>query len=151
MANLEVAMLVVEGKLRWTNEGELMSDWAAFNRRQFHAMLWSIRLRGVWVEFTENTGHTCDVARWLSDWSRKERHSGMRGRPKPAGNWGNVSDREWGIHLLSSMDGIGIGMAGEIWDHFGGVPMAWTVGVEELMGVKGIGKKRAASLVKALK
>jgi ERCC4-type nuclease len=150
MGKLEVAVLLVEGRPRWTTEGELMSDYLTMSRRQYTAMLWSVRMRGVWVEFTDDLSHTIDLVRWLSDWSRKERHSGMRSRPGPAGNWGHVSDREWGIHLLSGIDGIGPGVAGAIFDAFGRAPLRWDVSKEELMGVKGIGPKRAGMMVKAL-
>lgn len=150
MSGLEVAVIVVEGRPTWTNEGVLMSEWAELSRRQLHGMLWSCRLRGVWIEYTEDLDHTIDVVRWLRDWSRKGRHSGMRGRPKPDGNWGKVSDREWAIHLLSGMEAIGPTMAERIWEAFGRVPLAWTVTEEEMLEVPGIGPKRARSLMKAL-
>lgn len=150
MQAIEQAILVVEGRLHWTGEGELLGEYGNMTRRGFHGMLWSVRQRGVWVEFTTNLEHTMDVVRWLADWSRKERHSGLRNRPGPQTTWGHITDREWGIHLLCGMDGIGPGMAAAIFDHFGSVPMKWTVTPEELQQVKGIGPKRAGQMVRAL-
>lgn len=150
MSGLDVAILLVEGRIRWTSEDELLSDWSSMTRRGFHSMLWSCRMRGVWVERTESVDQTKDVIRWLVEWSRKEKHSGMRGRTNPQGDWGRASDKEWAIHLLTSIEGIGPLQAELIYEHFGGVPMAWTVDKEGLMEVKGIGEKRARVMMKAL-
>lgn len=150
MASLEVGVLVVEGKMHWTSDGELVSEWSKMSRRGFHAMLWSMRMRGIWVERTDDLSHTIDVVKWLADWSRKERHSGLRGRPGPASNWGHTSDREWGIHILSGFQGIGPTTAEAIYDHFGRIPLSWDVTADDLMEVGGIGKKRAATLVRSL-
>lgn len=38
-------------------------------------------------------------------------------------------------------------MAGQIYDHFGMIPLRWTVSEAELMEVQGIGAGRAASLL----
>lgn len=151
MASLEQAMVVVEGRLNWTSDGHLlMEGWSDITQRQFHAMLWSVRSRGVWVERTDGLDHTIRLVQWFSDWSRKERHSGMRGRPGPESNWGHTSDREWGIHLLSGMEGIGTITAAAIYDFFGRTPLRWDVDEKGLMEVPGIGRKRASMLIRAL-
>lgn len=150
MAALDVAVVVVEGRIRWTAEDEWLSDWSNLTRKGFHGMLWSVRMRGVWVERTETVEHTKDVIEWLVAWSRKERHTGMRGRPKPQGMWGKASDREWAVHLLSSLEGIGPVQAERIFERFGGVPMCWTVSEEELLEVEGLGPKRVRTLMRAL-
>lgn len=150
MSGLDVAVLIVEGRIRWTAEDEWLSDWSNMTRRGFHSMLWSVRMRGVWVERTDSVEQTRDVIEWMVAWSRKEKHSGMRGRANPHGMWGRASDREWAIHLLTSLEGIGPIQAERMYDHFGGVPMQWTVDEGALMEVEGIGKKRARVMMKAL-
>lgn len=150
MTRLDVAVLIVEGRLRWTDDGDLLDGWNNLSRRQLRGMLWTVRQRGLWVEYTDGHADTADTLRWLVDWSRKPRHSGLRGRPAPAGSWGQVTNRDWGVHLLTSFQGIGFATAEAMWDHFDGVPIRWEVGEKELMDVPGVGKGRAKKLVKAL-
>jgi ERCC4-type nuclease len=51
---------------------------------------------------------------------------------------------------LQGFDGIGPELAERIVDHFGRVPLSWTVGEGELAKVKGLGKKKVAKMVKVL-
>lgn len=151
MQSLATTMLIVEGRIRWTDEDELLDGWQSISRRQLTGMLWSVRSRGVWVEYTKSMDQTAEVVEWFADWSNKKRHSGLAGRPSPESNWGKISDRDWGIHLLTSFPGIGPGMAEAIWEHFGGrVPLSWDVEEGELLEVPGIGPGRARNLRKAL-
>jgi ERCC4-type nuclease len=60
-----------------------------------------------------------------------------------------VGNREWALHLLQGFRGIGPVQAAAIYDHFGGVPFVWDVGVFDLMDVPGIGEKRAEQLIGA--
>ena len=69
-------------------------------------------------------------------------------RPKPTTVWGTRTDRDWCIHAIQSVDGVGPEMAGRIYDKFG-LPFTCTVTVEELLTVEGIGRKRAEKIVKA--
>ena len=76
-------------------------------------------------------------------------------RELESGEWpsirGTRDSRSWALHLIQGFEGIGPTVAGAIFDHFGGVPFRWNVdGVEELMGVKGVGEKRAKALWRAL-
>ena len=150
MKVLDVAVLVVEGRLRWTTDGELVDDWMQLSRRQLRGMLWTVRNRGVWVEYTKDTNDTGELIEELMSWSQKDRHSGLRGRPGPQTNWGHVADKDWAVHLLTSFKGIGPGVAGQIYEHFSGIPLTWDVTAEELMKVDGIGKVRAQALIAAL-
>ena len=70
-------------------------------------------------------------------------------RPKPQTVWGNRNDRDFGIHLIQSFDGIGPGVAGAIFDKFG-VPLKWTINLDDLESVPGVGKKRAAKMWRTL-
>ena len=70
-------------------------------------------------------------------------------RPKPTTLWGSRSDRDWGIHVIQSFDGIGPGVAGAIFDRFG-LPIQWTVTKADLESVPGVGKKRASKMWETL-
>lgn len=143
-------MVLVEGFGKWTSDGELVHGYTKVSRRQVRGFLWSIRLDGIWVEWTENLNDTIAAIRWFVEWTRKDKHTSLVGRAKPRGNWGKADDRAWQVHLLTSLDGVGPALAERIIDHFGGVPMRWEVGAEELLEVPGIGKGRVEKMMRAL-
>lgn len=65
--------------------------------------------------------------------------------------WGRSDAKGYGLFLLQSFPGIGPKVAEAIYDHFNGVPITWAVNAGELAQVPGIGRKRAESLVAALR
>ncbi len=71
-------------------------------------------------------------------------------RPKARGLWGEASNREFGIHLLSSFPGISAVIAGRVFDYFGGVPLKWSVEMEEMLMVEGVGVERVRRMWKGL-
>ena len=80
----------------------------------------------------------------------KGEHRSLDRRPKPGPNeWGRVTDRGFGLHLLQSVDGIGPMQAGAIFDHFKRVPVELTATREQLLSIPGIGPKRVAAMMKA--
>lgn len=73
-------------------------------------------------------------------------------RPKQLKDeWGQVGSDAYSLFLLQSFPGIGPKQAKAIYDHFGYVPIEWTVSASQLMDVKGIGKKTAEALIAALR
>lgn len=153
MQRAAVRVLVLEGRMTWTTEGELVVNFGpGWTRRQHQRFLWSARLQGVWVDWTDSLQATIDWVRDFEEWANKPKHGTGGGRPKPkaAGGWGTPSSREWGSHLLQSFDGVGADMAGRIYDHFGGVPLAWTVTREEMAAVHGVGPRRIAKMFDGL-
>jgi ERCC4-type nuclease len=153
MQSLHRRLLIVEGRLQWTMDGILMGsgfgrDWTY----QIHeGMMWSMQDMGVWVWFTDDVAGTARSIVDFEKWCKKAKHTALIRRPGPAPDaWGTVGSRAFGMHLLMGVDGIGPELAGAIWDHFGEVPMRWSVGVKDLMGVKGIGKIKAEKLISSL-
>lgn len=65
--------------------------------------------------------------------------------------WGRSDAKGYGVFLLQSFPGIGPKVAEAIYDHFNGVPIMWAVNAGELAQVPGIGRKRAESLIAALR
>lgn len=73
-------------------------------------------------------------------------------RPKQTSNeWGLTTNKTYGVFLLQSFPGIGPKVATAIYEHFNGVPLAWTVTAADLARVPGVGKVRAATLLDALR
>lgn len=149
---LEIAVLIVEGSVKWTLDGELVGNgWGkGWTRRQHRGLLWSVESKGVW---TAQTGTVRETIDWVQDfelWCGKDRHHSLERRPGPSGMWGKPDHREYGCHLLMGLPGVGPELANRIYEHFGGVPWEWRVGMEELMEVQGIGKKKAEEILGAL-
>lgn len=144
MKQLDMNVLVLEGNPKWTENGSslIISSWTM--TRHLGALL-QIQLSGCLMLPTLNLDETIELCLLLRDWANREKHQSLQGRPKPKtvrDIWGESNNREFGIHLLSSFPGIGAGMAGRIYDKFGGVPMRWVVEMEDMLQVDGIGKER---------
>lgn len=152
MKQLELTVLLLEGRPRWTNDGSLLSH-GNWTRTQHNGLIWSVQSRGVWVNTSDDL---TDTIAWLSlfqKWLEKDRTKGssLETRPKGRDEFGKEArGRDFGIHLLQSFPGVGREVAGNVVDHFKGVPLQWTVSAEELKQVKGIGEGRAKQLTSML-
>jgi len=151
MQNVEQAMVVIEGEGRWTDDGVLLDRYADMTRSSMRKLLWSVRDRGIWVDFTEGLGDTIQLVKAFEEWCKKGGHTSLMGRPKPQSQWGKAANRDFQIHLLQGVPGVGVELAQRIVEKFGGVPWSWDVGVEELMTVDGIGKTKAARMMEVLR
>lgn len=151
MKRLGLAMLVLEGRASWTNDGLLTSTSTQWRMSQHLGTLWSVQLSGCWLATTTSVQETSTLISAFTRWTAKPRHIALESRPGPTSDeWGKVGNREWALHMLQGFRGIGPVQAAAIYDHFGGVPFLWSVGVVDLMEVPGIGEKRAEGLIGAL-
>lgn len=151
MKQLNLVVLLLEGRAKWTKDGSLLTN-TNWTIAQHHGVIWSIQSRGIWLASTDTLD---DTIAWLSlfqKWCAKKRHtSSLETRPAGRDEFGKeVRGRDFGIHLLQSFPGMGRETAGNVVDHFKGVPLQWTVTKDELKEVKGIGAGRAKSLVNML-
>ena len=151
MKHLPMRIVVIEGRIQWTTDGELLIGKRAtrVTKMQFLGMQWSLQGLGVNVAFTESAYGTAEYIEGLAKWSTKARHSSIMRRPGPVAIWGTVNDEDWALHLLQSFDGLGMEKCKAILKHFGGVPMDWSVTEKEMMEVPGIGKVLARRLMQA--
>lgn len=151
--HIALPLVVIEGKVLWSSDGLLMhsSYGQPVTRQAFHGMLFSITLKGCNVLFTQNTNETAELIRHLAEWSQKETHNSLDRRPGPdqASMYGKATNRDWALHMLQGFPGIGAGVAADIIDHFGKVPLQWTVTIPQLLAIPGIGKVRAKALIEA--
>lgn len=146
MKELDHAVLILEGYGEWTTEGALVSQWS-MESNQFFGMLWSLTLEhGITTLRVRGEEELVRAVKSLEAWSKKDKHLSLIRRPKPTSPWGVVSSRDWGIHLLQSFEGVGAGLAGAMYDEFGGVPLRWTVedpkGLEVVRGIGGVTAQR---------
>lgn len=163
-----IIILVIEGRLTFTNDGALMGvHGKPFMRWQLRRLVHSVNRQGVSVQFTDSPKDTAELVTDLVDY-HSARRTGSRksGRPGPKpsgklgqkkrpgesrGRWGTPSSRDWLIHAITSFEGVGATTAEAILDaNNGTLPLQWTVTKDWLRGIKGVGEKRAESLWKAL-
>lgn len=151
MRRLDHPILLIEGKVRWTLDGQLVTSGygKTWTRTQHRNYLLSVQNDGIMVEQTDDLDDTILRVQEMRRWSEKEHQSG-KGRPKPVSSWGKAGHREFQVHLLTSFDGIGTKAAEAILDHFGKVPMAWETDAKGLSQVNGIGPVRARRMMAAL-
>lgn len=150
MSRLDRAVLLLEGRGRWSTDGEWIDGYTQtrFTRASLVGLMLSLQLQGIWVVWSESATDTVRVVEEIERWLAKPRHSSLSSRPKN-GRWGRRSNKAWAVHFFQGFTGIGPATAEAIVDHLG-VPLRWTVGVEELLSVPGIGKVRAQEMVAAL-
>lgn len=151
MQALERAVLCIEGKLKWTLDGELVLDryTQRWTRDQHTAFLFSVQAAGVWVTGSEDAAGTVEVCRAFERWVKKDKHRALNHRPKPTSQYGRANNRDFQLHLIQGLPGVGIEKAEAILDTLG-MPFRWAVGLEELMTVEGIGKVTAERIMRCL-
>ena len=149
MKQLDIGILLVEGRLKWTSDGMLSTSRSKWTRSQHLGLLFSIQSSNIWVNSSMDIQDSREYLSALEKWMMKEKHAGLMTRPKPQTIWGQRNDRDWGIHVIQSFDGIGPGVAGAIVDRFG-LPLRWTISKKDLESVPGVGPKRAAKMWETL-
>ncbi|WP_448620001.1 ERCC4 domain-containing protein [Geodermatophilus sp. URMC 65] len=150
MSALDVAVLVIEGEVRWNAEGfaeptgptgRPVTSW---HRDAYRSLLWSVRARGIWVEVVPDVNGTVATVLSLHRWAGKATHDTLDRRP------GRRGADPTALHVLQGLAGIGPRLASRIVEHFEGLPIAWTVTERELASVRGIGPVRAKRLSESL-
>lgn len=150
MQVLDVRVLLVEGRGTWTTDGKLIARWGQhWTRAQHRSFLWSMRAAGVWVEWSDDVEDTARVVRGLETWARKAKHTSLARRPGAKGAWGKPTNREYLIHLVMGLPGVGPELAERIVDTLG-MPFGWAVTVDDLVRVHGIGRKKAEQIYACL-
>lgn len=143
MSALHTVFLIVEGRLNWSLDGQLMSaeKWAPSWKRDAHrSLMRSIASRGIIVEHTDGMDDTIVTILSMVNWTCSE-HLSVSTRPNPRGSWGSATDEDYAVHLLQSVPTLGPKTARAILKHFGGMPpVAPTCTPEELLAVPGVGK-----------
>lgn len=153
MQALQHAHLIIEGRVTWTTEGEMVNASGfgrPLTRAQWRGVVWSIQARGVHVGYTDSLADTILFIRQLEAWLKKERHTSLSKRDAVYAPWGKPGNRDFQRHVLMGFPGVGVELADRIIDKFGGIPISWSVTEQELLLVEGIGRKKAQMLLTAL-
>ncbi len=111
LGSVKAAFLVVEGRMTWTAEGQLIevARWTQWTRRQMGGLLRSVAARGIGVEYTDHAGHTVELVREIAAWCHKDNHDSLDRRAGPLKTgWGRtISNVAYASHLLQGIPGIG--------------------------------------------
>ena len=141
-------VLIVEGDWGWTRTGE-SSAVPGLLKAQYDGFCLSIQHHGWWILDSRSMDDTKRMVGQIESWWAKGNHASLYQRPKSRAAWGTHRNREWGIHFLQGVDGIGTGLAGAIYDRYG-VPLRWTVDEDAMMQVEGIGRVKARKIIGCL-
>ncbi|MFQ5524235.1 MAG: ERCC4 domain-containing protein [Acidimicrobiia bacterium] len=150
MADLPRACIVLVGYPAWTRDGELVYPSWSGRRWTFDAIWGTVASAafeaGVGTFWVRDEGEFVDLIGVLDGWNRREKHTTTRTRSRPkAKGWG-VSTKLQQAHFLQGLPGVGPELAERIVERFGGVPMRWSVSEGEMMGVEGVGPKKAEAM-----
>lgn len=148
LQTLDVAILLIEGRIEWTNEGLLLSVSSPFTKAQFLGITWSLQLNGLWTSYTGSTTETIDWLSLLNRWATKDRHTSLlRRSEKVRSEYGMRDKRAWQIHIMQGFPGVGYQRAVAVINHFGGLPLAWTGNLAEVDGIGETVTRRLGSLL----
>lgn len=152
MQALEVPVLVLEGRGRWSNSGQLIENVNGLKRMwdidQHRNYLTSVQLlKGVTVLTADNKQDTVRLLENLKIWSMKPEHLSLEIRPAAQGGyWADISNRDFQRHLLMGLPFIGPKLADAILEKLGMI-FRLNVSYEELLEVDGIGPGRAKKIM----
>ena len=151
MSGLAEQVLVIEGKAKWSADGELIGDrWTRINRATLRKIMWGLHRGGVWIDHTDGIADTAEYLTELEQWAGKAAHRGLGVRGSARSQWGTANSRDWQSFMLQGLPGVGPDMADRILDQIG-MPIGLTEEtVEKLSGVKGVGPKTVKRILEAL-
>lgn len=137
LQRLDIAVVLIEGRIEWTTDGLLSSTSSPFTRAQYLGTLWSMALSGLWTCFTSSTMETTDWLSTFNRWLQKDKHTSLltRRQQAPRNEYGLRDRRAQHIHILEGFPGVGYQRAMAIVDFFGGLPLEWTGRLNDVPGV----------------
>lgn len=146
MQELGRAVLLLEGPVEWTEENRLVG-WERWTRSAYRNLMRSVQNAGLQITYSDNLLDTVTVLIEELTYDTKPHNSLLR-RPDRhrAPTVTEINGESFGLHLLQSFPAIGPKLARTLVDHYGYVPLQWSVTIEELCAVPGIGKKTAQQL-----
>lgn len=146
---ISTGFLVIESAFQTTIDGDLIGS--NLSKETVRSIIAKFASNGIATLQTDDLDDTARTVIGISTYLGSGQADIVR-RVKVAsrGSWGRVDSRSFALFFLQSFPTIGPKLAAAILDHFGTVPVAWTVTREELLNVPGIGPKLAKQLIDAL-
>ena len=142
--------LIVEGRVEWAG-GVLMGRYGKpWTRAAWIGLMASLQTAGIIVLESPSAHDTKEILRDTEKWTCKEDHVSLLTRNSPPANtWGTRSNVDFQRWLLQGLPGVGVATADAIIARFGCVPWEWTVTMDELMLVEGVGEMKARKMMEA--
>lgn len=158
MGNLHQAVIWIEGEMRYTTAGNLMLNNQQFRgrewtRNQIAGLEYSMMRQGIWLRYSKTCRELTTGILGLYMWTIKEKHSTLATRPpvKDVSYWGTASSRDFQIHLLTGLPGVGYELAQRMVEAGMLLSLRDEIGMKELMEVEGLGKKKAEGIMRAVR
>src|SRR6266853_5157167 len=107
MKELDHAIWLIEGTPQWSSEGQSMWTRTNYTRSRHLGFLFMLSFQGFLLLSTDTITESGLLLSALEKWLQKEKHKGINGRPTARGEWGQADEREWRIHFLSGLPGLG--------------------------------------------
>lgn len=143
--------LIVEGRPRWTADGEWVSGFQRFTRDQYRGLLYSLQDKEISVLQTEDMRDTRQEILHIISWVEKQVHAGLQRRPNATSKWGTADAEDWCLWFLQGFPGVGPTLARNIYEHYNKqLPIAWKCSKESLEKVPGLGRNRVSEMFHAL-
>lgn len=148
---LDQAIWLIEGRIEWTSDGQLLSSTRSKYTKQMHAgLLLSLFSHGCWILNTSSVPDSIELLSHLSRWLSKPSHTSLLHRPSPKTSYGTkAGTRDKQIHIMQGFDRVGYDRAKTIVEYYGGLPFDLGTGVD-LTDVPGVGKGTAEGVNKML-
>ena len=142
MKQLDFGIWLLEGMGIWTTEGFCMYGGRyKYTLQELWGFKFSAGLMGYQVHQVRDMGETVKFITHLQQWAAKDEHVSLFRRSKP-GKWGQAGSREWALHFLQGLPGIGFGLASKILDSFGKLPFVPDFDYEQMRDAVGPAKAK---------
>ena len=137
-------LLVVEGPVSWTTEGQLNNTHGRkWTVEQWYGVLFAAG-KDCGVLQVKTLNETIRLVETYYNWSLKDRHGSLQGRPAPKGLWGSSpTNEDFAVHVLTAIPGIGPENARRIFKASGDkLPLTLSVEWSTLEAIPGLGPKK---------
>lgn len=144
---LDQAIWLIEGRLDWTTDGQLLSSSRSKYTKSMHTgLLLSLCSNGYWTLNTSSVPDSIELLSALNRWLIKPSHTSLLRRPSLRTSYGTKAARkDRQIHVMQGFDRIGYENARSIVEYYQGLPFDLGAGVD-LTDVPGIGKAKAEQI-----
>ena len=157
MKGLSQAIWLIEGRLDWTSDGQLLSSTRSKYTKANHlGVILSLQSRGFWILNSSSVPDSIELLLSLNRWLSKDRHESLSRRPSSSTPFGSDRTDEQ-IHIMQGFAGVGYKVGKAIVEAYNGLPFQLLEPGEEggegmmLEEVKGVGPKLATRIRQTLR